>query len=151
VLDGVQDRIGAADAKIGVAAGLELGVLTATAALGGTRTGAPAVWNVLLGVALTALSASILVAISALTPRIHHSGDEDAAPDVFFFGTLRHLDPAQMAERLRSTDLLEALARQSVHTSAIAWTKHVRLRWSLRLAATGLVLAALCAVLAVAW
>lgn len=145
VLDGVQERIGAADAKIGVAAALELGILTATAALAGTTTHPSPAWSVLVAAALFAQLGSILTAVSCLMPRIRSDENPDSAGSLTYFGTLRTLTPAHLAEQLRTADLLDALTHQCVHTSAIAWTKHARLRWSLRLVALGLVLAVLAA------
>jgi hypothetical protein len=138
VLGSNQDRIGAVDGKAGICLSLEAGVLTAAAALastGAARTTAP--WTAVFTVGAVLLAAAILAAISVITPRTngpHLSGD------LLYFGNMRALSADALAEQLRDTDLLAELARQIVHTSAINWAKHTRLRLSLRLAAIGLAL-----------
>jgi hypothetical protein len=138
VLGSNQDRIGAVDVKAGICLSLEAGVLTAAAALAGTGAAKiTAPWTAVFAAGAALLAAAILAAISVITPRTngrHLSGD------LLYFGNLRALSPAELAERLRDTDLLTELSRQIVHTSAINWTKHTRLRLSLRLAANGLAL-----------
>jgi uncharacterized membrane protein YfcA len=143
-LDAVQGGIVLADAKTAVAAALELGTLTATGALAGTRTAhTPLLWALVLAAALACQTGAILAAISALMPRIHQRPGQ--RPDLFYFGTLRTLSPEQFAKLLRTADLVGEIASQTVHTSAIAWRKHTRLRLSLRLAGAGLALCALAA------
>ena len=142
--DTVQGGIALADAKTAVAAALELGTLTATAALADARTAhTPLPWGLVLAAALACESGAILAAISALMPRIHqHPGQRS---DLLYFGTLRTLSPEQFAALLRTADLVGEIASQTVHTSVIAWRKHTRLRLSLRLASAGLALSALAA------
>ena len=142
VLSSNQDRIGAVDVKAGICLSLEAGVLTAAAALAGTgaaRIAAP--WAAVVTLGAVFLAAAILAAISVITPRTHSRQlRADLSSDLLYFGNIRALSPDELAERLRGTDLLAELSRQIVHTSAINWTKHTRLRLSLRLAASGLAL-----------
>jgi len=143
----IQDRIRDMDAKCGICLTVELGVLTAAAALAGAgtvRVAAP--WSALFVLGAALLAAAVAVAINVITPRTHGGQDQDVSGDLLYFGNIRAMHPADLAAALRGVDLLDVLTRQSVHTSAIAWTKARRLRLSLRLATAGLALVALAAI-----
>ena len=65
---------------------------------------------------------------------------------VIYFGHLRRWQPSELADyltALSTRNQLDILSRQLITTSKIAWTKHVRLQWSMLGAAVGALLFAI--------
>ena len=65
---------------------------------------------------------------------------------VIYFGHLRRWQPSELTDHLFALSTrtqLDILSRQLITTSKIAWTKHVRLQWSMLGAALGALLFAI--------
>jgi hypothetical protein len=93
----------------------------------------------LLGAVLVFLGLAILISATVVIPYLRSRPLKPEAPhNYIYFGHLRHWEPDDLAEELRSGDPLEALTRQMVNMSEIAWSKHRRIQASLALAGVGL-------------
>ncbi|POX57044.1 hypothetical protein C3489_02000 [Streptomyces sp. Ru71] len=140
-----------ADAKASFALAIESATLAAMAALANSRHGLgqvsgslprAALWT---GVALLGLSA--VMAVLAVLPRHGREGRTRAhhPDDLVFYGHIRHLTPAELADGLRGHRPLPALSRQLVAMSRILWVKQRLVRQSLLTAVAGGALVAVAA------
>lgn len=90
------------------------------------------------------LAAGILLAASAVLPATRSKSLPLEWRDNFiYFGHLRHWDPHELAEALRTRDPLPVLTRQLTIMSEIAWKKYARVQRSLVAAIAGALTVAL--------
>ncbi|WP_214324229.1 Pycsar system effector family protein [Nonomuraea sediminis] len=133
LLGHVSDATGKVDAKAAFALTLQSAVLAAVVALS-----PPPSWEYWAGVAL--LAASVALSVYSVMPRI---GVWRRRPrDFVYFGHLRRWDPRDLRNALEAADAVDALCRQAVTLSRIAWRKHLLVGLSLWLAAAGAALVA---------
>lgn len=83
--------------------------------------------DVLYWFGLLALLAGALFAIAVVIPRLKSEGALKASKNNYvYFGHVRHWDASELAEALRTRDILPVLTQQIVVMGDIAWQKH---RW----------------------
>lgn len=78
--------------------------------------------------------------------RMWHVGKE--WPDNFiYFGHVKFWEPPALMQKLKDTDMLPVVSKQLVSMSKIAWQKHILVKLSMVLAATGGLALVVCALL----
>jgi len=130
-----------ADAKAGFAGTVELAALFAVV------DGKAGIHGPLHWVAGALLIAAVIVTVLAVWPSLpsRNTGHEEGgsiAGHWLHFGALRYLPADELAARIQ-TGHLEGICHQATALSRIAYSKHVRLRWSLLIALAGVVAAVL--------
>ncbi|MDF9814797.1 Pycsar system effector family protein [Streptomyces sp. SPB162] len=145
------DWTGRIDAKASFALTIESALLAGVGASAGTSHGfggISAAWAqgaLWVGAGMLVLAAFAAVAVVLPRTGTRQNGTP-GLDDYLFYGHLRLWAPQDLAERLTTADPLPALTGQLVAMSDIAWVKHCRVRQSLILAVTGLVLLTLAVV-----
>ena len=146
----VADWTGKVDAKASFALTIESAVLAGIITLSGSghRLHGPAgFWPRTMywvGTSLVILGACLAVLVVA--PRLRGGKvSGEAGRNFVYFGHLQHWTPGELEDALQNRDVLPVLTRQLVVMSQIAWTKHIRVKWSLYAASAGSVLVALAA------
>lgn len=94
-------------------------------------------WTI-YGIGAGLLVAGAVLAASVVAPSLKSRGlKRDARRHYIYFGHARHWDPAHLERELRRGDPLPQLARQITVMADIAWSKHVRVAWSIWLGVAG--------------
>jgi hypothetical protein len=97
---------------------------------------------------LAFLLGAAALAVMVVIPRLRGSKTFVESKDNFiYFGHARHWSPAALEDALRKRDILPMLSNQIVQMAKIAWVKHLRVRWSFRLASAGGVLLVGCGIM----
>ncbi|MGW6006203.1 Pycsar system effector family protein [Oerskovia enterophila] len=134
--DAQADWTGKVDAK----AAFALTIHTALLAVAVTRVAKLEGWleQSLFWVCVASLLVGAGLAANVVTPRLRAKGLREASKvNSIYFGHVRFLDPNELARRLRREDPLPQLSRQIVVMAQIAWTKHIRVGWSIWLGVFG--------------
>jgi hypothetical protein len=93
---------------------------------------------VIYGIGAGLLVVGAVLATSVVAPSLKRRGlKRDARRHYIYFGHARHWDPAHLERELRRRDQLPQLARQITVMADIAWSKHVRVAWSIWLGVFG--------------
>lgn len=93
---------------------------------------------VVFGCGTALLLAGAVMAASVVAPRLRSRGLKRASRENYiYFGHARHWEPERLQRRLRREDPLPQLSRQIVVMAEIAWSKHVRVAWSIWLGVAG--------------
>lgn len=101
--------------------------------------------DVLYWLGLLALLAGALFAIAVVIPRLKSDGALKASKNNYvYFGHVRHWDASELAEALRTRDILPVLTQQIVVMADIAWEKHRWVQISMWCGASGGFLLCLC-------
>jgi len=139
--DAQADWTGKVDAKASFSFAIQSALLAAVVALvAGDKlfTGFRGWWVGLFIVGVLSLGAGAVTAAWVVAPLLRSKDlKRESEEDHIYFGHLRHVGASELEERLRDRDLLPVLARQLVRMSAIAWKKHVLVRWSIWLGVAG--------------
>ncbi|WP_425824621.1 Pycsar system effector family protein [Streptomyces fractus] len=79
----------------------------------------------LLWAGTTLILMSGVFAMLVVLPRLRSRRTRsEASQNFIYFGHLRHREPEELAEALKTTNVLPVLSRQLIATSKIAWRKH---------------------------
>lgn len=140
--DAVMDWTAKVDTKANFVLTLESALLAGVFALAGGNRRLAHLHGVLQLVTfwfgIGSLAVALLTVVDVVRPRLRRRQAERESPNNYiFFGHARRWLPEELARRLSDTDLLPVLTRQVVHTSELAWIKHVRLQQSVILAVLG--------------
>lgn len=125
------DWTGKVDAKASFAFAIESAAIATTVALSGNNrlfSGRPVgIIDLLYWIGLLALLAGAFFAIAVVIPRLKSAGALKASrSNYIYFGHVRHWEPHELAEALKTRDILPVITRQIVIMGDIAWSKH---RW----------------------
>lgn len=125
------DWTGKVDAKASFAFAIESAGIATTVVLSGENrifSARPAaIIDVLYWVGLVALLAGAFFAVAVVIPRLKSHGTFKASKrNYIYFGHVRHWEADELAEALKTTDILPVITRQIVVMGDIAWQKH---RW----------------------
>lgn len=125
------DWTGKVDAKASFAFAIESAAIATTVALSGDNrlfSGRSAgMIDVLYWIGLLALLAGAFFAVAVVIPRLKSDSALKASKrNYIYFGHVRHWEPDELAEALKSRDILPVITRQIVIMGDIAWQKH---RW----------------------
>ncbi|MBX9243576.1 hypothetical protein ICW40_01995 [Actinotalea ferrariae] len=94
-------------------------------------------WIIYLGGAAVLVVSAVLAA-SVVAPNLRSRGlKREARHHYIYFGHARHWTPDRLTRELRQGDLLPQVARQITVMAHIAWSKHVRVAWSIWLGVAG--------------
>ncbi|WP_086150513.1 Pycsar system effector family protein [Cellulosimicrobium sp. KWT-B] len=134
--DAQSDWTGKVDAKAAFALTIHSALLVVVVTLF-NHLGSPLEY-VLYGACVTSLLTGAGLAANVVSPRLRSRGlRQGANTNAIYFGHARFLDPDDLTHRLRTQDPLPQISRQIVTMAQIAWTKHVRVAWSIWLGVLG--------------
>jgi hypothetical protein len=123
VHDSVAGSIGKADAKAGFVATLNTAVLAGVVALVHLdRLGA--VGRGLVAVGVTLMVAALMCAVAVVLPILRARHTKHGAGSVLYFGTVRHYNSEELADRLAGVDTAREMCAQAVVLSRLSWIKH---------------------------
>nr|AXV46557.1 hypothetical protein pA58H2_p11 [Arthrobacter sp.] len=143
------DWTGKVDAKASFAFAIESAAIATTVVLSGDKrlfSGRPAgMVDVLYWMGLLVLLAGALFAVAVVIPRLKSDGAFKASKhNYIYFGHVRHWEAAELAEALKTRDILPVITRQIVVMGDIAWQKHRWVQISMWCGAFGGLLVGLC-------
>jgi hypothetical protein len=137
LVDHATAEITRGDAKAGFAGTVQLAALFAVV------DGKAGIHGPLQWIAGGLLVAAVIVTVLAVWPSLpSRKAGGNTSAHWLHFGVVRHLAADELAARIQ-TGYLEGICRQATALSRIAYSKHVRLRWSLLIALAGVVAAVL--------
>ncbi|WP_404433898.1 DUF5706 domain-containing protein [Microbacterium lacus] len=142
------DWTGKVDAKATFAFAIESAAIATVVALTATDrlySSLVGIWQAVYYLGLVSLMVAAGFAALVVIPRLRSKHLQKESDDNFvYFGHARLWNASDLELALVSRDILPQLSRQIVGMAQIAWTKHVRVQWSFRLAALGGVALVLC-------
>jgi hypothetical protein len=105
-------------------------------------------WIALFLAALVLVGIGAFLAALVVAPILRSANlKKESKSDSIYFGHVRFLSALELERRLRTRDPLPQLSRQIVRASKIAWTKHVRVQWSIWLGVSGGFVLVICGLL----
>jgi pycsar effector protein len=142
VHESLVDHTGKVDNKAGLVLSVEVAILGAIVAL----TSANRIFadlgdkwvSVMFHTGFILIICAVVVAVSALAPRLHtRRSEQHWQANFVYFGHLRFWQPDELTHALREQDALDVLSRQIIDISRILWVKHRCVQISLWLAIGG--------------
>lgn len=142
---------GQVDTKASFALAIESAAMAGIVTLAGdghSLMGAEGAAMMLLWAGVALLVVALIAVGFVVRPRVREGSlPAEAADNYVFFGHLQYWKPADLAEALKGSDVLEVLSRQLVTMSKIAWSKHYWLKVSMTTALVGIGMVAVAAAL----